>query len=176
MKQALIIGGIAAAVIGLGILLFVQDAKNRKFTVEERNSEIAPVGEEFSNLGQTHINSGEEHGSYNSNPPTSGGHLAQPAKWGVYQNELPDEQLIHNLEHGGIWISYKDIDQETKAKLETIGKANPGSVIVTPRAANDAPIALAAWTRLEKLQTYDETKILEFIRANKNKSPEPIAN
>ena len=176
MKKALIIGGIAVLVIGLGILLFVQDAKNRKFAVEENNSQTSAVGEEFSNLGQTHINPGVEHGPYNSNPPTSGDHLAEPAKWGVYQNELPDEQLIHNLEHGGIWISYKDIDQETKAKLEIIGKANPGSVIITPRAANDAPIALAAWTRLEKLTTYDEAKILEFIRANKNKSPEPIAN
>lgn len=34
----------------------------------------------------------------------------------------------------------------------------------------------ASWTRLEKLDSYDEGKILGFIKANKNKSPEPIAN
>lgn len=132
-------------------------------------------GEIFPILGQTHIEVGAIHPAYNSNPPTSGSHYAQPADWGVYQKELPDEQLIHNLEHGGIWISYKYIDEKTKSDLEAIGKRYPGSVIVTPRSANDAKIVLASWGRLEKLESFDETKIVDFIKANKNKSPEPLA-
>lgn len=132
-------------------------------------------GETFPILGQEHIAVGATHPAYNSNPPTSGSHYAQPADWGVYQKELPDEQAIHNLEHGGIWISYKDIDEKTKSDLEAIGKRYSGSVIVTPRSANDAKIVLASWGRLEKLENFDETKIVDFIRANKNKSPEPLA-
>lgn len=132
-------------------------------------------GEAFPSLGAQHIPSGAERPAYNSNPPTSGGHYGQPAAWGVSYQELPDEQVIHNLEHGGIWIAYKDIDEETRKKLEIIGKNNPGSVVVSPRSANDAPIALVAWTRLEKMNAYDEEKIINFIKANKNKSPEPIA-
>lgn len=132
-------------------------------------------GETFPILGQEHIAVGATHPAYNSNPPTSGWHYAQPADWGVYQKELPDEQAIHNLEHGGIWISYKDVDDKTKSDLETIGKRYPGSVLVTPRAANDAKIVLVSWGRLEKLESFDETKIIDFIRANKNKSPEQFA-
>ena len=132
-------------------------------------------GETFPILGQTHIEVGATHPAYNSNPPTSGWHYAQPADWGVYQKELPDEQLIHNLEHGGIWISHKDVDQGTKLSLEAVGKRYPGSVVVTPRSANDAKIVLASWGRLEKLESFDETKIIDFIKANKNKSPEPLA-
>lgn len=132
-------------------------------------------GEVFPSLGAQHIPNGAERPAYNSNPPTSGGHYGQPAAWGVYYQELPDEQIVHNLEHGGIWISYKDIDEEIKKKLEIIGKNNPGSVVVSPRSANDAKIAIAAWTRLEKMDVYDEEKIINFIKANKNKSPEPIA-
>lgn len=80
------------------------------------------------------------------------------------------------MEHGGIWISYQpDIDEETKAKIEAIGKKYSGSVVVSPRSANDSLIAVASWGRLEKLSSFDEVRIVEFIKRNKNKSPEPLA-
>lgn len=173
MKQGFIIGGIAIAVMAFGIFLFVQDAKNNKQV--DNDSNVSQVGQTIENQGQEHIPDGSEHPPYNSNPPTSGPHYTKPADWGVYDKQLPDEQLIHNLEHGGIWISYKDVDEETKQKLEIIGKSNRGSVVVAPRPTNDTKIALASWTRLEKLDAYDEAKILEFIKGNKNKSPEPLA-
>lgn len=132
-------------------------------------------GEAIAVLGREHIALGEEHPAFNSNPPTSGWHYAQEAEWGVHQEELPDEQLVHNLEHGGIWIAYKDVDAQTKAKLEALVAEYPGSVILTPRQANDAPIAVASWGRLLKLQIFDTKLIRDFIRQNKNRSPEPLA-
>ncbi len=132
------------------------------------------LGQKFSDQGQQHIAVGATHPEYNSNPPTSGWHYAQSANWGVYQTELPDEQLIHNLEHGGIWISYKDIDDAAKTALEKIAESR-SKVVVAPRAKNDAPIVLASWGRLQKFQTLDEQGILNFIKANSNKSPEPFA-
>lgn len=131
-------------------------------------------GEAFPIQGQTHIAVGATHPAYNSNPPTSGPHYAQPARWGVYQSELPDEQLVHNLEHGGIWISYKDIDDTIISSLEKIATSQP-KIILEPRSKNDAPIVLASWGRLQKFQTYDEQGILAFIEANRNQSPEPLA-
>ncbi len=175
MKQPIIIGAVVIVVLAIGITLSISDQKLSKLETSGDET-VAQIGESYEDQGREHVPLEQVSDPSNSNPPTSGDHLAQPAEWGVYQNELPDKQLIHNLEHGGIWISYKDIDPETKSKLESIGKANPGSVIVTPRMANDSKIILAAWTRLEKMETYDEAKILEFIKANKNKSPEPLAN
>ncbi len=132
-------------------------------------------GEAFPILGREHISVGASHPAYNSNPPTSGSHYAQSDDWGVHQQELPDEQLLHNLEHGGIWISYRDVDQKTKSDLEAMGRRYSGRVVITPRPANDAKIVLASWGRLEKLESFDETRIVDFIKANKNKSPEPLA-
>jgi len=174
MKKAIVIILIVLVVLVVGFLLFQQDAKVASLKVDA-DPAAAKVGEEFPELGRSHIDPGTPHDPYNSNPPTSGPHYAQPADWGIYSTPLPDEELIHNLEHGGIWISYKDIDADMLSKLEAVAKANPGSVVLTPRAADDTKIALAAWTRLEKLDGYDEAKILEFIKANKNKSPEPLA-
>ncbi len=175
MKQAVIIAGIVIVVLGLGVVLFIQDAKNSNLVVENGGESVAQVGQEIPNQGQEHIKDGEQHEPYNSNPPTSGPHYVQPAEWAVYSQPLIDEQAVHNLEHGGIWISYKDVDEATIGQLERISKANGGSVIMSPRATNDAKIVLASWTRLDKLEGYDEVKILEFIKANKNKSPEPLA-
>jgi type II secretory pathway pseudopilin PulG len=175
-KQVIIIVGIVIVVLGLGFLLFSQDQKTAGLKVDA-DANAAKQGQEFPELSRTHINPGDQHEAYNSNPPTSGPHWAQPANWGVYDTPQVDEQFVHNLEHGGIWISYKpSIDADTKAKLQAIAKANPGSVVMSPREADESPIVLASWTRLEKLESYDEAKILDFIKSNKNKSPEPLAN
>src|SRR3989338_5338229 len=104
LKRISIWGGSVVIVGGL-TYLFVGSAQK---TEENRPGEPFPI------QGRDHIAVGAQHEPYRSNPPTSGSHYAQPADWGVYEQELPDEQLIHNLEHGGIWISYKDIDQDTK--------------------------------------------------------------
>jgi len=176
MKNFIIILVVVFSVLGLIIWFAIsQDAKNTQYKVGENLQNLDPVGQIFENQGQTHIKVGELHPPYNSNPPTSGWHYLQPANWGVYAKPLVDEQAVHNLEHGGIWISYKDVGEETKINLEKITKANPRSVILSPRDANDSKIVLASWTRLEKLDSYDEARILDFIMRNKNKSPEPLA-
>src|SRR3989344_32229 len=59
---------------------------------------------EFEIVGRQHIASGTAGSGYISNPPTSGNHWASPVKAGVYDKQLPDEQLIHNMEHAYVWI------------------------------------------------------------------------
>src|SRR3989338_8411314 len=113
------IGIVVVIITGYGLTLLVRQDKQ-------------PLpGEAFAIQGQEHIAVGASHPEYNSNPPTSGWHYAQSANWGVYQTELPDEQVIHNLEHGGVWISYTGIDDTTKAALENIAASRP-KIIVTP--------------------------------------------
>lgn len=141
----------------------------------QKKAELTRPGEILSSQGQKHIQTDADHEEYNSNPPTSGSHNAQPANWAIYQSELPDENLIHNLEHGGIWISYNNIDDDTKTKIEDLAKRYPNKMIVTPRSKNDSKIAIASWTRLLKLDVFDEATIVVFIKANKNKSPEANA-
>jgi len=155
---------LAIVVIGViyGIIVL-----SRKNTVER-------PGEAMAIQPAKHIETGAEHPPYSSNPPTSGWHYAGAASWGSYDKELLDEQVIHNLEHDGVWISYKDIDEETKTKLEEITESNP-KIILTPRSKNDAPIALASWGRLLNLEEFDEVAIMNFIKAAKGKSPEPFA-
>ena len=167
MKNIIIIVVIAVAVTGVGFLL----SKYGNTSPQD----IPQQGETIGQQPAAHIEVGAAHEPYNSNPPTSGPHYVKPAEWGVYQQPLQDEQVVHNLEHGGIWISYKDIDEQTKDELETIGRQYSGATVVSPRPSDDAKISLASWGRLEKLDSFDRDKVINFIKANKNKSPEPLA-
>ncbi|MBD2449999.1 DUF3105 domain-containing protein [Nostoc sp. FACHB-152] len=65
-------------------------------------------GFRFPDLGQQHVEVGTSvtYNSNNSNPPTSGPHYPYPAAWGIYVYPPADEFLVHNLEHGGVIISY----------------------------------------------------------------------
>ena len=139
----------------------------------KRSNEARP-GDHHAIEGREHIAPGEEHEEYNTNPPTSGAH-GNPVPWGVYEEELLDENLVHNLEHGGIWISYKDLNGEDIEQLRSIAKQYPRSVILTPRNLNDTSIAVASWGRLMKLDSVDEERIIDYIKQNTNKSPEPLA-
>lgn len=130
--------------------------------------------EEFEIEGRDHIPSGTDV-VYNTNPPTSGGHLAQAENWGVYSKEIDDKAGVHNLEHGGIWISYKDISEEEIRVLEDLGKQNSQSTVVSPRSANDDKIVVASWGKMIKLESVDKALIQKYIDTYKNQSPEKLA-
>lgn len=123
-------------------------------------------GEFFELQGRDHIEVGATHDPYNSNPPSSGPHYGQPAQTGIYDKAFPDEQLVHNLEHSHVWIAYQPASASAEMidRLAEIAKTYKSKVIMTPRVANDAPIALVAWQRVLKLQTLDENLINQFIR------------
>lgn len=130
---------------------------------------------DYPSQGQTHIPVGQSHPPYNSNPPTSGWHYDTPADWGIYDEVLPDETAIHNLEHGGIWISYRDSnDQQTVQALKTIAGGFTDHVILTYRPTDDSLIAVAAWGHLLKLDRVDTNAILNFINLYINQGPEKV--
>lgn len=131
-------------------------------------------GQLFPDQGRPHVALGAPF-AYNSNPPTSGPHYSVPAEWGVYEREISDQVLIHNLEHGGIWISYRPgTASSTVDTLSAIAKEFGRKVIMTPRAANDADIALAAWGRLDTFSAaeFSADRVRAFVRAWRNKGPE----
>lgn len=123
--------------------------------------------------GRDHIALMQPHSPYNSNPPTSGWHYVQPADWGFYNEELPDEILVHNLEHGGIWLSYRSADDTALIDhLLNLSKRYRSKIIITRRSRNDIPLAVAAWGHLMKLDAYDDAVITAFINRFKNRGPE----
>lgn len=173
MKKSTLIAVCCILPIAVIVLIF---ALNGKQADRSSQSPATPLGEAIPILGRDHVPEGTKISNYNSNPPTSGDHWPQPAEWGIYLSPLPDEQLVHNLEHGGIWISYKDLDNNAITALGALAKKYPQAVVITPRAENDSKIALASWGRLDTFYVLDIERIEKFIKSNINNSPEPLAN
>jgi len=136
-------------------------------------------GTSVPSLGNEHIQSIESpHPPYNSKPPTSGPHVPFVARWGIYNRPIPNELQVHNLEDGGVIIQYDCKDcAEMVQKLEAIGKdylekskmtpqnSRFGHLLVAPYPGLDKPIALTAWGKIDKLDTFDEARIRRFIEA-----------
>ena len=133
----------------------------------------------FANQGQEHITPDKAPvTTYNSNPPTSGPHFGVAAAWGTYDRALPDETLVHNLEHGGIVIGYNCADgcPELVTQLKGAASQYRTKVVLAPRLNTDVPsrITLTAWTKLDQFNDFDADRIKAFIAAFKDKGPEFI--
>ncbi len=156
------------------IVIFVVGGIGYLVTTADRQSSL--LGEEFEDQGRDHINPGAPHDPYSSNPPTSGPHLASLQPCDLYGDEVPDEAVIHSLEHGAVWITYKDKDdKELVSQLREVFEEESAKVILSPRSQNESVVAVASWGRLLKLDEFDKQQILDFIQSNRNNSPEPLA-
>ena len=84
----------------------------------------APQTEQFVPLmpSREHVPVGESV-SYSTTPPTSGPHWPQWARCGIYREEVPDELVVHNMEHGNIVVSYHLTDEAEAARLEQAVRA-----------------------------------------------------
>lgn len=127
--------------------------------------------------GAEHISQTQTHPPYNSVPATSGWHrgdAAAPAPWGVYDTELPDEILVHNLEHGGVGIHYNCPEgcDELIGQLEEIAN-RMGKVIMSPYPEMDTRIALTAWTFLDVFDEFDKDRVEDFARAHESSPNAP---
>ncbi len=164
--KSIVIGVVVVAAVAGGIWALVRS----KTPQGEDLSRVVPE------MGREHIQVGAEHPPYNSNPPTSGWHYAVTARTGFRAEPIPDEYVIHNLEHGDIWISFHPrIPDAIKDQLKGFAATK---VVITPREANEEDIALAAWGRVDTFNlendALDEQRIRDFINRYINKGRERI--
>ncbi len=131
------------------------------------------IGTQQADESNSHVPSGQKV-QYGTIPPTSGSHWAAPAgpiAWGIKDTTFPDEAVVHNLEHGGILIGYKGLNEQELAKLKDIvrilmNNGYPKIVLEPYPAMTDARIALSAWRWLLKLPAYDDVQIVKFVKAH----------
>ncbi len=169
-KKVLIIGGLLTVfmVIGAVWLLGAQDAK------EQGKLAKSLMGEKIADLGAPHVARGQTHPAYNSNPPTSGWHWGDgTAGPGIKDQPVPDELVLHSMEHGAAVLWYKDdLPQADVERLKKVFNDASGKKIMLSRKDLDVPVALTSWNYLLKLKSIDEGQIKAFIETNNDRAPE----
>jgi hypothetical protein len=82
---------------------------------------------------------------YQTEPPTSGPHIAGPTPAGVLDARVPREIQVRLLESGGVMVQYDDA--VVGAELEQLRSIGSATIVVAP-AASQLPtrIVATAWT------------------------------
>jgi uncharacterized protein DUF3105 len=100
----------------------------------------------YPGLDPKHLSNVDAKVKYNSFPPSSGPHYAQPAPWNLYPDPVKQTILVHNLEHGGIIIQYgPGVSKEDVDKLRSFYQKDPYGLVVAPNAKLAKKIAATAW-------------------------------
>jgi len=115
---------------------------------------------------------------YAESPPIGGEHANQWADCNgtVYANPIRQENAVHSLEHGSIWIAYRPglaADQ-----VETLKKRVDGieKMLMSPYPGLKSAISLQAWGHQLAVDDVSDKRIDEFIddlRLNPTVAPEP---
>lgn len=114
---------------------------------------------------------------YRTAPPTSGTHYPAPAATGIHQEAIPNEEQVHNLEHGHVGFQYNGLDPALVSELDQIGRSDPRWVFVAPYPQMRHKAAFTAWGRLLACDAPDSriadvaSAFLELFRDN---APESI--
>jgi hypothetical protein len=112
---------------------------------------------------------------YTSNPPTSGPHSTTPQGFSNQVNPAPKENVLHSMEHGGVYIWYNTSDQAAIDLIKKVVNDNTakgkfvGSTIYT--GMEDETIAITSWTRIDKFPVSELTKdrLQHFIDENEKR-------
>jgi len=118
---------------------------------------------------------------WNTDPPTTGPHYPIAAIFGIYDEQLEQARVIHNLEHGGVFIQYgPDLPEATVNELKAFYERHKTGTIVAPYEKLGDEFALGAWVAeaesgngyLAKCKTFDEGAASAFLDAFLFRGPE----
>ena len=100
--------------------------------------------------------------TYAQTPPAGGEHSQAWLNCGVYDQPVPNENAVHSLEHGAVWVTY---DPSISAdELDALKAELPSTyVVLSPFEAAPAPIVLSAWNSQLQVDSADDPRIAEYL-------------
>jgi hypothetical protein len=95
----------------------------------------------------------------------------------VYDEPLRNENAVHALEHGAVWVTHTDaVSEDDVAALVAKVDGEPYS-LMSPYADQESPIVLTAWGVQLGVDSADDARIDEFLTTYRSgpQTPEPGA-
>jgi hypothetical protein len=105
---------------------------------------------------------------WDSDPPTHGTHDPVPALWGVYDTEVDQAKLIHNMEHAGVVVQYgPKVPQKDVSALLSDVQTDYQWMVVAPYAKLGDKIAYEYWGHLTTCAGYSSAALSD-LRKQRN--------
>lgn len=128
----------------------------------------------YPDLPTTHVQ-GEV--DYEVSPSVGGEHNAVWLDCGVYDEPVPEQHVVHDLEHGTVWITY-DPEQVDDTGVGTLTDALPQNGILSPYPDLKAPVVVTVWGTQLELDGPDDERLALFVErfGAGETAPEPFAS
>ncbi|ROO88970.1 uncharacterized protein DUF3105 [Actinocorallia herbida] len=179
-RRKKILGISAAAVAGVGVVAGLV------FMVAQQESapptKAAPVTSSvradgvtiYEGLTADHVTKDMQYGQ---TPPVGGDHDAVWQNCGIYPGPLRDENAVHALEHGAVWITYAEsLAEDQVTRLRDLVRGKP-YLLLSPHEGVTDGIFASAWGAQLKVTDPADAKLTAFITefAQSQNAPEPGA-
>lgn len=163
---------IALAVIGVAIIACLAVAVPMFLTEDAVPTDLDAV-RSYDDLSVDHTG---EDVDYPQSPAVGGPHDPVWLDCGVYDEPVREENVVHDLEHGTVWIAYApDLDGD---EVEELADVLPQNGILSPYPGLAAPVVVTVWGRQLELVGADDPRLSLFIRryGGGETAPEPMAS
>lgn len=112
---------------------------------------------------------------YDTSPPTYGPHFDQTAPAGFHEEAIPEENYVHNLEHGQVVIHYgPDASDEIKDKIDTLVDQEAQATLAVPTEGLDKPVYFTAWGASQGCDEPAQAAADTFRERFQGRGPEPV--
>ena len=139
----------------------------------QASANIAGV-KSFSGLSRNHVTTPV---TYPQTPPVGGDHAPVWLNCGIYTAPVANENAVHAMEHGAVWITYQPgigAGQIATLSADVHGKAY---TVLSPYPTQPWPITVTAWGKQLNLTSANDARIAKFISKYMQgpQTPEPGA-
>ncbi|MAS53408.1 DUF3105 domain-containing protein [Nocardioides sp.] len=129
---------------------------------------------EYDDLSSVHVTTPVD---YDQSPPVGGPHNPIWLNCGTYPNPIPNENVVHSMEHGAVWITYVPTLED--AQVVALEAITPSTfAVLSPYADQASPIVVSAWGRQMEADSARDPRISDFISEYRlgGVAPEPGAS
>ena len=156
-RTYIIVGAIIVAFVAGFIALVVIDSRQQAGSSppgEVETYNVGPAGE--------HTDADVD---YEQTPPTGGEHNPIWQNEGFYDAPIRDENAVHTLEHGAVWITYSpDLPQHQKDQIRQLVEGQT-CMVASPHPDLPTPVVASAWGKQLTLESADSPGLEQFVRA-----------
>ena len=115
--------------------------------------------------------------TYAQTPPVGGVHNPVWQNCGIYDEPLANENAVHSLEHGAVWVTYRpDLAATEVAQLRGLVRGRPYTLL-SPYPGLPAPVVASAWGVQLSVEQATDARLQQFLQTYVQgpQTPEPGA-
>ncbi len=114
----------------------------------------------YSNLPRQHTETPQ---AYAQIPPVGGMHSGIWQNCGIYDQPVQNENAVHSMEHGAVWITYRpDLSVDAVEYLRSLVRGKD-HVLLSPYPGLPKPVVASAWGLQLPLDDANDSRLPLFI-------------